>query len=50
MAGVGSGEHAPLWVVPTTHPSAVLRSRDRDTDYAALVADLSVAAQLLRTG
>jgi uracil-DNA glycosylase len=39
--------HAPQWVLPTTHPSAVLRSRDRDTDLAALVADLKVAADAL---
>ena len=40
-------DHRPGWVLPTTHPSAVLRSRDRDADYAALLADLEVAAQLL---
>jgi DNA polymerase len=39
------------WAVATTHPSAVLRSRDRDTDYAALVADLEVAVgELGRAG
>ncbi len=37
----------PAWVLPTAHPSSVLRSQDRDTDYAALVADLRVAADLL---
>jgi DNA polymerase len=37
----------PAWVLPTTHPSAVLRPRDRDADYAAFVADLRVAADLL---
>lgn len=31
-------------VLATVHPSAVLRSRDRDADFAALVADLKVAA------
>ncbi len=36
--------HLPEWVLPTTHPSAVLRSRERDTDFEALVADLRVAA------
>lgn len=36
--------HPPAWVLPTTHPSSVLRSRQRDEDYAALVADLRVAA------
>jgi DNA polymerase len=34
-------------VVATIHPSAVLRSRDRDVMYAGLVADLRVAAQVL---
>jgi hypothetical protein len=34
-------------VLPTVHPSAVLRSRDRDADYDAFVADLGVAAGLL---
>ncbi|HET6627075.1 MAG TPA: UdgX family uracil-DNA binding protein [Nocardioidaceae bacterium] len=38
---------APDWVLPTTHPSAVLRSRQRDEDLAALVADLKVAADAL---
>jgi DNA polymerase len=37
----------PEWVLPTTHPSAVLRNGDRDTAYAALVADLRVAADAL---
>ncbi len=37
----------PEWVVPTTHPSSVLRSRQRTEDLAALVADLQVAAGLL---
>jgi DNA polymerase len=37
----------PSWVLPTTHPSAVLRSRNRDEDLAALVADLKVAAEAL---
>jgi uracil-DNA glycosylase len=44
--GVGSSWE-PTWTVATTHPSAVLRSRQRDRDYAALVADLEVAAGLL---
>jgi uracil-DNA glycosylase family protein len=38
---------APQWAVSTTHPSAVLRSRTRDEDYAALVEDLRVAVALL---
>jgi uracil-DNA glycosylase len=37
----------PEWVLPTTHPSAVLRTDDRDTAYAALVSDLRVAADAL---
>jgi len=37
----------PEWVLPTTHPSAVLRSRNRDEDLAAFVADLRVAASAL---
>jgi DNA polymerase len=36
----------PEWVLPTTHPSAVLRSRNRDEDLAAFVADLRVAARM----
>ena len=37
----------PKWVLPTTHPSAVLRTNDRDAAYDELVADLVVAAGLL---
>jgi DNA polymerase len=37
----------PEWVLATTHPSAVLRSRSRAEDYAALVADLRVARDAL---
>jgi uracil-DNA glycosylase len=39
--------HPPEWVLPTTHPSAVLRSDARDTAYAALVDDLRLAADAL---
>jgi DNA polymerase len=37
------------WIMATTHPSAVLRTPDeaRDAAYAALVADLTVAARAL---
>ncbi|MEV0218490.1 UdgX family uracil-DNA binding protein [Streptomyces sp. NPDC050704] len=35
-------------VVATIHPSAVLRSDDRDAAYRGLVSDLKVAAQALR--
>jgi uracil-DNA glycosylase family protein len=38
-------KHRPEWVLPTVHPSAVLRSRDRDEDRAAFVTDLTVAAE-----
>lgn len=35
-------------MLPTTHPSAVLRAEDqREAAYAALVADLRVAAEAL---
>jgi len=37
----------PEWVLATVHPSAVLRSQERDEMYAALVADLAVAAKAL---
>jgi DNA polymerase len=37
----------PEWVLPTTHPSAVLRTDDRDTAYAALVSDLRIAVDAL---
>ena len=37
----------PEWVLPTTHPSAVLRTDDRESAYAALVGDLQVAAEAL---
>lgn len=35
--------HPPDWVLPTTHPSAVLRSRHRDEDLERLVTDLKRA-------
>lgn len=37
----------PQWVLTTVHPSAVLRSRDREEDRAAFVADLATAASRL---
>lgn len=37
----------PQTVIATTHPSAVLRSRQRDEDYAAFVSDLQVAVAAL---
>ncbi|MEJ7707110.1 MAG: hypothetical protein WKF82_07400 [Nocardioidaceae bacterium] len=36
-------EHTPQWALATTHPSAVLRSTDRDAAFEALVGDLKVA-------
>ena len=46
-AGSTTPGHLPDWVLATTHPSAVLRSRERDRDFAALVADLVVAREAL---
>jgi len=40
----------PAWVLATIHPSAVLRSEDRDELYAGLVSDLRLAAQALAEG
>jgi uracil-DNA glycosylase len=37
----------PDWLLATTHPSAVLRSRERDTAFEALVSDLRVAVGAL---
>jgi len=37
----------PDWAPTTTHPSAVLRSRSRAEDHAALAADLRIAVSLL---
>jgi DNA polymerase len=44
--GLTSADVAPT-TVATAHPSSVLRSRQRDADLAALVADLVVARELL---
>lgn len=43
----GEGDFAGHRVLATIHPSAVLRSRDRDADYAGLVEDLRAAAGLV---
>jgi len=40
----------PEWVVATAHPAAVLRSRERERDYSALVSDLRVAAATVQHG
>jgi DNA polymerase len=37
----------PDWVLATVHPSSVLRSRNREDDFARLVGDLKVAAGML---
>lgn len=37
----------PDWVLPTLHPSAVLRADDRDAAYDGLVADLRLATEAL---
>ncbi len=39
--------HRPDWVVPTVHPSSVLRSRERESDLEAFVADLRTVRVLL---
>lgn len=45
------GAHAvprpPEWVLATIHPSAVLRSREREETYHGFVADLRVGARSL---
>jgi DNA polymerase len=38
----------PAVLVPTVHPSAILRADDRESAYAAFVADLKVAAEASR--
>jgi DNA polymerase len=40
-------EHTPDWALATLHPSAVLRSRQRDEDLDSLVTDLEEALSLL---
>jgi uracil-DNA glycosylase family protein len=47
FGGSSRAEHVPDWVLTTTHPSAVLRSRNRDEDYELLVQDLRLAADAL---
>jgi DNA polymerase len=37
--------YPPEWTLATTHPSAVLRSRNRDDDFERLVDDLRLAAE-----
>jgi DNA polymerase len=45
--GRRDGAEREVTVVPTIHPSAVLRAEDRDGEYAGLVSDLRVAAAAL---
>jgi DNA polymerase len=47
FGGAVTSAHVPEWVVTTTHPSAILRSRNRDEDYAAFLADLRVVVDAL---
>jgi uracil-DNA glycosylase len=47
VGGDPAPAHRPEWVLATTHPSAVLRSRAREEDFAALVEDLRVAVRAL---
>ncbi|MEU9364699.1 UdgX family uracil-DNA binding protein [Streptomyces avermitilis] len=44
----GRNEDGERYVVATLHPSAVLRSDDREAAYAGLVSDLKVAARASR--
>jgi uracil-DNA glycosylase len=48
--GPRQGEEREVAVVPTIHPSAVLRAEDRDAAYAGLVSDLCMAAAALPGG
>jgi DNA polymerase len=45
--GMAAADRRRIVLVPTIHPSAVLRATDRDEAYGGLVADLTVAARLL---
>lgn len=45
--GPSTGRTREVTVVPTIHPSAVLRADDRDAAYAGLVSDLRAAATAL---
>lgn len=38
-------EHPPEWALATLHPSAILRSREREAAYEGLVRDLRVVAE-----
>jgi DNA polymerase len=45
--GMRTPADRPGWALATVHPSAVLRSRQREQDYHSLVADLELARELL---
>jgi uracil-DNA glycosylase len=47
IGGAVRSAYVPGWVVTTTHPSAILRSRNRDEDYAAFLGDLRVVKEAL---
>ncbi|AJZ82220.1 MULTISPECIES: UdgX family uracil-DNA binding protein [Streptomyces] len=47
LEGDASGPARGALIVPTIHPSAVLRADDREAVYEGLVADLRVAAEVL---
>jgi DNA polymerase len=47
IGGAVRSGYVPGWVVTTTHPSAILRSRNRDEDYAAFLGDLRVVKDAL---
>lgn len=47
-APASGGKEREITVVPTIHPSAVLRADDRDAAYRGLVSDLRVAADLVQ--
>ena len=49
LPGHHQPDHTARWVLATTHPAAVLRSREREADYERFVDDLRVAAEALRT-
>jgi DNA polymerase len=46
-ADVSGADRPPEWLLATTHPSAVLRSREREAAFDALVSDLKVAVGAL---
>jgi DNA polymerase len=47
IGDVDTQDLRPDWVLPTVHPSAVLRSRNRDEDLEQFTRDLRVAAETL---